>query len=294
MIRIGTCSWKEKTLLQSDFYPRSVKTAEDRLKFYTEHFDTVEVDSSYYAISAERISEGWAERTPDNFVFHIKAYGALTGHSIDLKTLPKDIRSNLPDHYQDKCRAVIKEPALLEDIYERFYNTLQPLHHANKLGIIVFQYPPWFYYSEANLKKVLRVSSLLSDYRVGIEFRHGSWLTPDRFETVISALQEHNLIYITADEPQYDSLATIPFKPFVTGDIAYVRFHGRNKGNWLKKGIDTSLRYSYDYSLKELDSFLPALTDMNKSALVTFAVFNNCHSRKAIDNAILLRDLLNR
>jgi len=91
MIQTGTCSWTEKTLIQSgEFYPKSVKTAEGRLRHYASFFDTVEVDSTYYAIPDRSNTYLWVERTPENFIFHIKVYGALTGHGIDPKTLPKD------------------------------------------------------------------------------------------------------------------------------------------------------------------------------------------------------------
>jgi uncharacterized protein YecE (DUF72 family) len=88
MLRIGTCSWTEKTLIQSgEFYPKGTKTAEARLKHYASHFNTVEVDSTYYAIPDLRNTHLWAYRTPEDFVFHIKVYGALTGHGVDPKTL---------------------------------------------------------------------------------------------------------------------------------------------------------------------------------------------------------------
>jgi len=67
MIHIGTCSWTEKTLIQSrEFYPRGVKTAEGRLRYYASHFDTVEIDSTYYAIPDKRNTYLWAERTTEN------------------------------------------------------------------------------------------------------------------------------------------------------------------------------------------------------------------------------------
>lgn len=97
MIHVGTCSWTEKTLIQSrEFYPKEAKTPEARLRYYAETFDTVEVDSTYYAIPDGRNTYLWADRTPENFIFHIKVYGALTGHGIDPKTLPKDIQEILP------------------------------------------------------------------------------------------------------------------------------------------------------------------------------------------------------
>lgn len=79
--RVGTASWTDPTLVKSDlFYPPSVRIAEDRLRFYAERFSTVEVDSTYYALPAERNAELWAERTPVDFLFNVKAYALMTQH----------------------------------------------------------------------------------------------------------------------------------------------------------------------------------------------------------------------
>lgn len=80
-----------------------------------------------------------------------------------------------------------------------------------------------------------------------------------------------------ADEPQFGNLAAVPFFPAATTDTAYFRFHGRNKKNWLKKGIDTSLRYDYVYSEEEIREFVPHILDADRKGNLVFAMFNNCH-----------------
>ena len=293
MIRIGTCSWTEKTLIQSrEFYPRGVKTAEGRLRYYASHFDTVEVDSTYYGIPDKRNTILWAEITPENFVFHIKVYGALTGHGIDPLTLPKDIFNLLSEKDKTEKHTYIKEPSLLEIIAKRFQEVLTPLIEANKLGVLVFQFPPWFQYRTANLDYILKCKELMQTLPIAVEFRHGSWLTPDRMYSVLHFLSKHQLTYITADEPQYGNLATVPFSPQVTIDIAYFRFHGRNKENWLKKGIETSLRFAYLYSDDELKEIINPILMLNNHAKSTFVMFNNCHGGFAVKSALRLRDLM--
>ena len=293
MILIGTCSWTEKTLIQSgEFYPKSVKTVEGRLRHYAGYFDTVEVDSTYYAILDKRNTYLWVERTPENFIFHIKVYGALTGHGIDPKTLPKDIFKRLPDKDKTEKYIYVKESFLLKAIAERFREALTPLIKSQKLGVLVFQFPPWFQYRTTNLDYMLTCKELMQGLPVAVEFRHGSWLEPDRLDSVLRFFRKHQLTYITADEPQYGNLATVPFLPNATTDIAYFRFHGRNKENWLKKGIETSLRYAYLYSDDELKEFIPSIQRVNKRAKVTFAMFNNCHGGFAIRDAIRMKELL--
>ena len=293
MIHIGTCSWTEKSLIKSgEFYPKKVMTSEDRLKYYASEFNTVEVDSTYYAIPNADNAYAWAERTPDNFVFHIKVYGALTGHGVDPKTLPGDIRRSLPEKDRDQKHIYIKDPSLFKTVAERFIESINPLAESDKLGIMVFQFPPWFHYKTANLDSILKRKELMQDLPLGVEFRHGSWFAPDKKDSVLKFLREHQLTYITADEPQYDTQDTIPFLPDVTTDIAYFRFHGRNKENWLKKGIETSLRYDYLYSDDELKGFMPAVIGTARRAKTTCVMFNNCHGGFAMRNALRLRDKL--
>jgi uncharacterized protein YecE (DUF72 family) len=293
MIRAGTCSWTDKTLINSgEFYPKETSTAESRLRYYADHFDTVEVDSTYYAIPNIRNVYLWVERTPDNFTFHIKVYGALTGHGIDPKTLPKDILNLLPVKDKSAKYIYIKESSILKTIAERFIETLYPLAKAGKLGVIVFQFPPWFQYRTQNLDSILTCKTLMKNLHVAVEFRHSSWLTPGRVDSVLHFLRENQFTYITADEPQYSNHATIPFLPDVTSDIAYFRFHGRNKQNWLKEGVETSERYDYLYSDGELREFIKPIHDASKRAKSAFAMFNNCHGGSAVKNALRLRELI--
>lgn len=292
MIRVGTCSWAEKTLIKShEFYPKLASTAESRLRFYAEHFSTVEVDSTYYAIPNRSTAALWASRTPADFTFHIKAYAALTGHGIDPKTVPRDIYDLLAHKDKHEKQIYVKEPALMKVIAEKFVEALLPLAGSGKLGIVVFQFPPWFQYKTKHLDYILSCQNAMGRIPVAVEFRHGSWLTPDKQESVFHFMRKHRLIYVVADEPQYGNLSTIPFVPAVTGDIAYFRFHGRNKENWLKRGIETSLRYAYQYTEEELNSLVPAVKGADKRAKATYCMFNN-HGSPGIRNAQMMAKLV--
>ncbi|MEJ2695640.1 MAG: DUF72 domain-containing protein [Candidatus Sulfobium sp.] len=295
MIRVGTCSWTEKTLIKSgEFYPGGMRSAEDRLRYYAENFSTVEVDSTYYAIPNTTTSSLWAERTPENFIFHIKAYGALTGHGVDPRTLPPDIAGSLPAVVKDKKYVYIKKPALLESIAGRFRDALLPLLKTGKLGIIVFQFPPWFQYSPARMEGMAELRGLMNGLDIAVEFRHGSWLLPERVEPLLRFLSDHGITYVAADEPRYGSLATVPFIPAVTTQTAYFRFHGRNRENWLRRGVETSLRYDYRYSDDELEEFVPPVMKSAATATSVFTMFNNCHGASAVKNAISFKELLKR
>ncbi len=295
MIHVGTCSWTEKTLLESkEFYPRGTSTAEARLKYYADNFNVVEADSPYYSIPDISTTERWADRTPENFIFSAKAYGALTGHGIDPKSLPVDLAAYLPKPEREKTHIYIKEPDMLKIIAQRFRDALKPLMQTGKLGVVVFQFPPWFLYKKTNLDYILKCQALMEGLPIAVEFRHGSWLTPKARVSVMTFLREYRFIYVTADEPQYGSLATIPFVPDVTGSIAYFRFHGRNKDTWLKKGIETSLRFDYQYSDAELRAFVPAIKEADMRATETHVMFNNCHGAKAVRNAKAMQGMIQR
>jgi uncharacterized protein YecE (DUF72 family) len=295
VISVGTCSWAEKTLIQSgEFYPSEAKTAEARLRFYAAHFDVVEVDSTYYAIPAVQTAALWSERTPQGFVFHIKAYAPLTGHGVDPRTLPKDLQAGLIGTQRNESHIYIKDASLLLAVAERFKENLQPLIRAHKIGILVFQYPPWFTYSHRNLDYILTCRDLMAPLQVAVEFRHGSWLVSGRRADVLSFLKDGGLLYVSADEPQFGDLRTVPYVPEVTGDTAYFRFHGRNRQNWFKKGIETSLRYAYTYSDEELGEFMPTIRQAGARAEKTYVMFNNCYMASAIKNALRMKELVKK
>lgn len=295
MIRVGVCSWTEKTLIQSrEFYPPSAKTAEARLRFYAWHFDVVEVDSSYYAIPAMQTAGLWAERTPQDFTFHIKAFAGLTGHGVDPRTLPADLQDLLTSAQRKEQHVYLKDPAQVAAVAGRFRGNLQPLVTAAKLGILVYQFPPWFQYSRRNLDHLLTCRDLMAGLPLAVEFRHGSWLVPERRESVFSFLRDNGLHYVVADEPQFGDLRTVPYVPGSTGDVAYFRFHGRNRENWFKKGIETALRYAYEYRDEELRSFVPSISDAAQKTKVTYVMFNNCYMASAIRNALRMKELVKR
>lgn len=292
-IHVGTCSWSEKSLIESgEFYPRGVSSPEARLRFYADHFDTVEVDATYYAIPPMHTVELWAQRTPAPFVFHIKAYGALTGHGIDPRTLPKALRELLPAPDREQRSIQVNEPELIRAIAGAFTDSLAPLRAAGKLGLVVFQYPPWFRCKPAAFDYILQCRELLDGLSMAVEFRHGSWLTERHRPEVIGFLRNNGITYVTADEPQYGTLATVPFLPDATTDAAYFRLHGRNREAWLRKGTETSLRYDYLYSGEELGGFVRAARSVSDRASTLFLMFNNCRLGHAMKNALEMRHLV--
>jgi uncharacterized protein YecE (DUF72 family) len=305
MIRVGTCSWTEKTLIQSgEFYPSVVdkhpRPAVGRLRFYAENFDTVEVDSTYYAPPSEASARLWAERTPPGFVFHVKVYGPLTGHAASVKSLPKDMRSDALDNAHGFAggenprpgHIYVRDPLLLRELSRRFVNALRPLKDAGKLGLLLYQYPPWCRFGPEGFRFIHFSKETCGGLPMAVEFRHGSWLTDANRPRVLDFLKDNEMTLVAADEPQYGSLATVPFIPVATTNVGYVRLHGRNNENWFKKGIDVSLRYAYKYSDEELKSLAEDIMALGLATTETHVMFNNCYGAFAVKNAARMKELL--
>lgn len=290
-IRIGTSSWTEKSLIEGGaFYPRGAGTPKARLKYYARRFDTVEIDSSYYQIPTTDMARAWAERTPDKFLFHVKAYGALTGHNIDPKRLPDHLRRMLPVEDRDREDLHVSDPALLRAMAHAMTEALAPLKQAGKLGFLIFQFPPWFGCKKANKDYLIYCRELMAGHPIAVEFRHGSWLTGRNREGVFAFLRDNKITYITCDEPQLGSLATAPFHPEATTSVAYLRLHGRSAENW--QTHENGEEYLYGES--ELKLIAAEAARLSEKARLTFVMFNNCRCGYAVRNALQMRDLCKR
>src|SRR5687768_3520111 len=143
-ILVGTASWTDKTLIDCGrFYPKEAKTPEARLRYYASIFPMVEVDSSYYAIPAPPTAQAWAERTPDHFVFNVKAFRLFTGHQTQPNVLHKDIQQALAGRSPRNLYYKDMPAEINAELWRRFHEALAPLKSAGKLGLVHFQFPPW-------------------------------------------------------------------------------------------------------------------------------------------------------
>ncbi|HUI27993.1 MAG TPA: DUF72 domain-containing protein [Candidatus Kryptonia bacterium] len=290
--RVGTASWTDPSLIASEaFYPPDVTTPEDRLRFYADQFDTVEVDATYYALLSERNATLWAERTPADFVFHVKAFSLLTTHAADTKRLPRAIKDLLSPAELAKPRLNRPSDAVRDLAFRMFDSALDPLRGAGKLGLLVFQFPPWFTATRANAQYVEQCRTRLPESALAIEFRHASWLAAGRRQRTLDWLRDHGLAYVIVDEPQVKD--AVPPVCAVTAPDAYVRFHGRNAEAWRKKGISAAERYKYLYAERELAEWAGRLRDL-KGAHRVHAIFNNCYANFGVMNATTMKQMLLR
>jgi uncharacterized protein YecE (DUF72 family) len=284
-IRVGTASWTDKTLLASGWYPPTADTPEKRLAYYATRFPLVEVDATYYAPPAEQTAALWAARTPDGFTFNIKAFSLLTGHPTRVSAIHKDLRPRT-----DKKTIYPHDlPAqAYEDVWSRFLSALDPLVHAGKLGVILFQFPPWFTIRRSNKQYLLEVASRCSPLRVAIEFRHESWFAGDNAAETLEFLRRHGLPYVCVDMPQ-GHRSSVPPVLAATADLAVVRFHGHSD-KWTSRDIYE--KFGYLYSEDELREWAPRLRALAEETDETHVLMNNCYSDYAQRNAADLIRLL--
>lgn len=274
------------------WYPSAAKSATDRLRYYAERYDTVEVDSSFYGLPSERNSALWAERTPPGFTFHIKAFAMLTRHGVKPEQLPVGLRS-VHDLELDRYGRIIRPPAgLREEVFAWFFSALGPLRDAGKLGVILLQFPPYFVANAANRAYIAHAASLLAPDRVAVEFRHASWVGPEELDRTLDLLEGLDLTYVGVDEPRLDSAGVLPPLTAATSDIGYVRFHGRNAATWHARVGSAAERFKYDYSDSELAEWVAPLRQLANETVVTYAMFNNCYGDYAPRNARQLSSLL--
>ena len=293
-ILIGTCSWTDPTLVKSDaFYPEEKMTAEERLAFYAARFSIVEVDSTYYAPPAEKTAGLWVERTPANFVFDIKAYRLLTQHPTPPASLWKEFREELPAEVAEKRNIYMRDlPRELQaEAVKMFRQGLMPLHSAGKLGVVLFQMPPFVYPTRGSFGYLKWVAEHLEDFQLAVEFRNGRWLDEEHMDETLNFLERHNLAYVCVDEPQ-GFKSSVPPVVAATARVAEVRFHGRNAENWEKKGITAAERFRYEYPKEELEEWVPRIKTLAEQAESVHALMNNCYADYGIRSADLLIDLL--
>jgi uncharacterized protein YecE (DUF72 family) len=293
-ILVGTSSWTDPTLIQSGrFYPAWAKTAEARLQFYASQFPLVEVDSSYYAMPAEKVAGLWVTRTVDGFTFDIKAFRLFTLHPTPLASLPGDIRDSLAARAGSKPSIYLRDvpDELVAELWRRFESALLPLDSAGKLGVVLFQFPPWFYPGNEQRQHILACKERLPQYRMAVEFRHNSWLNEKNRERTVAFLKEHDLPFVCVDEPQ-GFKSSVPPVVEATSDIGIVRFHGRNKETWEKKGISAAQRFDYLYTENELGEWVPRIRDIASKTRQMHVLFNNCYEDKAVTNARQMKTMV--
>src|SRR5512144_3192535 len=292
-IYCGTCSWTDRTLIESgSFYATDIRSPEARLRYYAQVFPIVEVNATYYALPSEQNARLWVERTPPGFVFNIKAFGLLTQHPIDPRRLPDTVRERLPSDALEKGRlyhgGVPTE--VRELVWTMHIEALRPLAEAGKLGCLLFQFPHWFRKNRAGIDYLREVRERLP-WPVAVEFRGGGWMEAERQSRTLKLLEDLGLAYVSVDEPQ-GFLSLTPPVVACTAELAVLRLLGHNAETWEKPNITAAERFRYLYSEDELRGWVGPVRALAEQAERVHVLMNNCYRDYAVRNARQMAGLL--
>jgi uncharacterized protein YecE (DUF72 family) len=250
-----------------------VRSAEERLRYYAEHFSTVEADSTYYRLPDPEMVARWAERTPDGFVMHVKAFGVMTRHPVKADQLPPDLREQAP--VDDRGRVDRPPREFRSEVFARFHEALAPLRDADKLGGILMQFPSYVVYKPISLDYIEWAAGQLRGDRMLVEFRHRSWFEEENRAAVLSFLEELGATHVVVDAPKTEAKNLVPTVVAATSPLAYVRFHGRNAETWNVRGGSASERFDYLYTPDELTEWVEPVRELSESAEEVYILFNN-------------------
>jgi uncharacterized protein YecE (DUF72 family) len=273
VIKVGTSGWSYPTgkgTWNGIFYPRKKPAGFDELSFYADHFDTVEVNSSFYRVPARDTTQAWARRTPKDFEFSLKLYQKFTH----------------PDMF---LAATGKDPADIDrtDVDE-FRAAIDPLLRAGKLGALLAQFPASFKNEPASRGYLEWLLDAFKDYPVAVELRHRSF-SDDPRET-LQLLGAHGAALVQIDEPKFRLSIRQNLLPNVR-TFYYMRLHGRNAAQWWTHDKSED-RYNYLYSSSELEPIVEAAEEASREVRKAYVYANNHFSAKSVANAATIKHKL--
>jgi uncharacterized protein YecE (DUF72 family) len=274
-IYIGTAGWsypKGQGTWDNLFYPARMPD-KDKLGYYANYFNTVEINSSFYRPPNQYAARSWASKVPSDFRFTAKLWQKFTHPKMFEKATGQDWR------VQDEDFLVFKEG-------------IAPLADAGKLGPLLAQFPTSFRPDAARLAYLEDLIRRLRDagFPLAVELRHREWTESDETRAIRALMEQEHVAWVMIDEPRFKtSIRHVP----LTSDTAYFRFHGRNYKNWWNHA-EAEERYNYLYTPDEERHLADDVREVSEHTTETYAFFNNHFGAKAVVNAVDLQRLLDQ
>lgn len=270
-ILVGTASWSDPGFVEK-WYPRGMP-AGDRLGWYAQHFDMVEVNSTFYAVPEARTVQRWSANTPDGFVFDVKLHQLLSRHSAQLKMLPPELQRRVETDAKGRVRLT---PQIEEDVTRAFLRAIEPLRRDEKLGALLLQLSPGFSPRKHQLDELDQLIAATRDYKLAVEFRNRNWVVGEQLPQTLEFLNQHGVVFVNVDAPAAEHFTIIPSEldEVTNPDVAYLRLHGRNAKGYLT-GKTVAARFDYDYGEREIDEIASRSEKLASRARETHVVFNN-------------------
>jgi len=293
-ILVGTASWTDKTLIACGrFYPPQAKTAEARLRHYATQFPMVEVDSSYYAMPSVASAANWAARTPEDFVFSVKAFRLFTGHQTALAVMHRDLQQSLARQGQPLVYYQDVPGELRDELWRRFRQTLAPLQVAGKLASVHFQFAPWVQRNRRGRLHVEECVERMAGHQLAVEFRHESWFGHEVAASTLRWLRSLGVVHVVVDGPLGFSNSVPPVWEATHPALAILRLHGRNAASWNIRGaLASSSRFDYVYREDELRDLVPRIESLAERVDRLLVVFNTNNEDQGQRNGRALMALL--
>jgi uncharacterized protein YecE (DUF72 family) len=286
-ILVGTSSWADPGFVK-EWYPPKL-AARERLPWYAERFQAVELNSSFYAVPDRSAVHKWVDDTPDDFVFDVKVHRALSRHAAPLDSLPEDLRDGVETTERGRVRLTAE---LEQSLAKRLVEETAPLAEAGKLGAYLVQLTPAFAPRRHELEELDALVEALSPHRVAVELRHRGWVREKRRERTLGWFSDRGVAFVCVDAPPGDEIPIMPPLDAVTNDdLAYLRAHGRNTEGYLK-GRSVAERFAWRYSDDELQEIGGRVGSLAEQAAEVHVAFNNNRGDDAPTAAQRFRALL--
>jgi uncharacterized protein YecE (DUF72 family) len=285
-VRVGTSGWSYpsgKGSWNGLFYPktRSKRAGTERfdeLAFYAEHFNTVEINTTFYGQPRAEVTRGWAARTPAGFDFSLKLYQKFT-HP---KMFKAAVLKSAPGREGEllDLLAQVTQPDI-----DDFRWGIEPLAAAGKVGVLLAQFPPSFKDSPQSRDYLAQLLRAFAEYPVAVELRHKSW--SDAIGETLSLLNAFGAAWVQIDEPKFRLSIRQNYLPNVQ-TFYYMRLHGRNAAQWWRHDKSED-RYDYLYSAAELQEFSETASAASELVKKSYLYTNNHFSSKSVVNAVMLK-----
>ena len=287
-ILIGTSSWADPGFVK-DWYPDGMP-ARDRLAWYAERFEGVELNSSFYAVPDPANVRRWAEITPDGFTFDVKLHRLLSRHSAGLDSLPPDLRDGATTTARGRVELT---PDLEGRLIEETLTAIEPLAEADKLGGLLLQLTPAFSPKRNELAELEPLVSAIQPHRLAIELRNRRWVDDERTAQTLGWFDDNEVAFVNVDAPPGDATPIMPSEldAVTRDDLAYVRIHGRDTDGYLK-GDSVAERFGWIYGDEELEEIAGRARGLAEDAAEVHVFFNNNRDDDAPTAARRFRSLL--
>ena len=270
-ILVGTASWSDPGFVER-WYPKKLPTG-DRLPWYAQHFDLVEVNSTFYSAPEPRMVARWCAATPDDFTFDVKLHQLFSFHSTPVKLLPPDLQRRAETDAKGKVK-----PArdVQEALLKVFLHATAIFRSAGKMGVLLLQLSPAFSPRKHELNELEPLMEMLNGYELAIEFRNRNWVIADQLQSTIDFARKHGAIFVNVDAPASDHFTVMrsDVDEVTNSNVAYLRLHGRNAKAYIT-GRTVAARFDYDYSEKEVTEVAERSRKLAKEARDVHVIFNN-------------------